>query len=107
MGLWPISIVRMLIPSTNLSFNIVFIYVRNLELINQRRLRILVCTVNVLHIKQIVHGRLIFILERVQISYVLPNLNRNTTINVIRKLLTPTANSRQNQTLYYKWASRS
>src|SRR6185312_6174809 len=87
MGLWSIKVVRMLIPLINLSFGTVFIFAGNPELINQRRLRILVYTEIVHHTKLIVHGKLIFTLVKIRISYVLPNLYKSITINAIQKLL--------------------
>src|ERR1043165_5306868 len=87
MDLWLIKVVRTLIPLINLSFDAAAMFAGNLGLINQRRLRILVYTENVHHTKLIVHGKLVFILVKVRILYVLPNLYRIITINVILKLL--------------------
>src|SRR5688500_2581710 len=88
MGLWLIKVVRTLIPLINLSFDAMTIFAGNLGLINQRRLRILlVHTENVHHTKPIVHGKLVFISVKVRILYILPNLYRIITINVILKLL--------------------
>ena len=87
MGLQLIKVIRMLIPLINLSFDATAMFAGNLELINQRRLRILVHTENVHHTKLIVHGKLVFISVKIQILYVLPNLYRSITINVILKLL--------------------
>src|SRR3984957_17046004 len=85
-GLWLIKLIKTLIPLINLSFDTVTMFAENLELIDQRRLRILVHTETVHHTKPIVHGKLVFISVKIQILYVLPNLYRSITINVIQKL---------------------
>ncbi len=63
------------------------IFAENLKLINQRRLRILVYIENVYYTKPIVYGKLVFILIKIQILYILPSLYRSITINIILKLL--------------------
>jgi hypothetical protein len=76
----------MLILLISLLSDAVNIFARNPELIDQKKLKILVYTRNIHHIRQTVCDKLVFILGKSQISYVLPNLYRNITINMIQKI---------------------
>ena len=93
--LLPLNIVKILMMLIKQLFASVSILVGNLELINQRKLRILHYIMILQQPKQIIHGKYHSILENMQMLYILLNLIMFTIINVIQQLLTELAPKNQ------------
>src|SRR3989337_595507 len=78
------NIVRILMKSIKLLFDVGYIDVGKVELIIQERWRTLIYIVIVFQLKQTVHGKWAFILAKMLISYALPNSIIFIIINVIQ-----------------------